>query len=114
MTEDERIQVVKALACSHMWGQDGVAGVFLEMLDKRLPAQPRWQLLYANHCQEAKREYVGVLDDDSRLTDYLRRGYWLTNHSDDGCSLFNPPPMNGLSMYVSKRLADKYRRPNQE
>lgn len=111
MTDDERIQIVKALACSHMWGQGGVASVFLEMLDARLPANPSWVRLHAEHCKEAEREHMGVLDNDDRLNEYLRRGYWLTNYDEDGCSLFNPPPMNGLCTYVSKRLADKYCRP---
>lgn len=108
MLPSERVAIVKALAASHMWGQDGVASVFLGRLDKALPSESSWGLLYSEHAKAAQRECMGVLDDEERLNNYLTRGYWLTNYDEDGCSLFNPPPMNGLATYVSKRLAEQH------
>lgn len=108
MTEDERLKIVKAVVLTGMWGHGWIVSSILENLDKTLPAEPSWRLLADTHSKHIQRESVGVLDDEQRLLDYRHRGYWLVNYNTDGCSLFNPPPMNGLAMYVSKRLAEKY------
>lgn len=77
---------------------------------QRLPLTPTWKSLFNQHDKEARREAVGVVTEGAKLEKMLRQGYWLTNWDDDGCALFNPPPMNGLAMYVSKPLAEKHRR----
>lgn len=112
MDEKEQIAICKAIAAACMWGQGGIASVILDRLDDEVEAPRKWREVYAENSKAARRESVGVLEDEERLRWYLGRGYWLTNYDEDGCSLFNPPPMNGLCMYVSKDLAEKYRRPN--
>lgn len=107
MTEEERIAICKAIAASCMWGHGGIAAVIIQALEKKLPAEVSWQQIYAENEKTAKRESVGVITDEAELQSRLRNGYWLTNWDDDGCSLFNPPPMNGLSAYVSKELAQR-------
>lgn len=112
MTEDEQAAICKAVTIACMWGHGGIASVIMEELDKVAPMPEQWQAVYNRNARAVKREHMGVLTDEARLRGYLRRGYWLTNYDEDGCSLFNPPPMNGLCMYVSKELAEKFRRPN--
>jgi hypothetical protein len=77
-----------------------------------------WHDTYSAVWKQAQRESVGVITDEEELKRYINpfstpfsygAGYWLTNFNEDGCSLFNPPPMNGLCKYVSKELAEKYR-----
>lgn len=109
MTEEEQIAACKAIAASCMWGNSGLASVIIERLDKAIPCDPTWRQVYDANAKAAKRESVGVLSDEKTLKWMLQRGYWLTNWNEDGCCLFNPPPMNGLSQYVSKELAEKYR-----
>lgn len=108
MSDDERVAICKAIAASCMWGQGGIASVIIEELDKVLPTDPSWREVYAANSKAARRESVGVLTDEARLASYLSRGYHLCNYDEDGCSLFNPPPMNGLAMYVSKELAERH------
>ena len=108
MSEDERIEVCKAVAVSCMWGHGGVGANIIERLEKALPSSPSWRELFNAHQKAARRESVGVITEERRLSDYLSRGYRLANWDEDGCSLFNPPPMNGLAAYVDKVLADKY------
>lgn len=108
MTEEERIETCKAIAVSCMWGHSGLASVIIERLDKALPSDPTWRQTYDANAKAAKRESVGVITDEKSLKSKLQRGYWLTNWDEDGCSLFNPPPMNGLAQYVSKELAEIY------
>jgi hypothetical protein len=111
MDEAERIEICRALAVSHMWGQGGVASVFLDELGKRLPCLPTWSDLYSAHVKESRREHLGVITDEDELRRRLRDGYFLTNWDDDGCSLFRAPHFGGgLSQYVSKELAEKYKR----
>lgn len=110
MDEEVRIQIVKAMAIAGMWGNSGVMHVALDSMDKRIPFVPTWRDLYSQHAKEAKREEMGVIVAEEELICWLGRGYWLTNPDDDGCSLFNPSPMNGLAKYVSRDLADKYYR----
>jgi len=108
MTEEERIEICKSIAIACMWGQGGIGSVILEAFDKRLPSEPTWHDLHNSIAEDARRESVGTIDDEEDLRWRLSRGYWLTNYDDRGCALFNPQPMNGLSKYVSKRLAEKY------
>jgi len=110
MNDFERVIICKALAEGSLWGQGGHISVLLEKLDKRLPGTPTWGQLYTEHEKNARHEYLGVITDDKILQNRLNRGCWLTNWDDDGCSLFNPPPTNGLNCYVSKELADRYKR----
>jgi len=112
MSEEERIAICKAIAASCMWGHGGIAAVIIEELDKRLPAELAWRQIYDANVKAAKRESVGVITDEAVLESRLKSGYWLTNWDDDGCSLFNPPPMNGLDAYVSKDLAERRRKPS--
>lgn len=103
---EERVEICKAIAAACMWGHGGIAGVILDDLDKRLPGNPTWRDLHAQNQKAAEREKVGVITDEAELRRWLSRGYWLTNWDEDGCMLFNPPPMNGLFKYVSKALAE--------
>lgn len=112
MDEKEQIAICKAIAEACMWGQGGIASVIIDRLDKKVEAPRKWREVYVENSKAAQRESVGVLDDEDRLRIYLRQGYWLTNYNEDGCALFNPPPMNGLCMYVTKELAEKYKRPD--
>lgn len=108
MTAEEQVAICKAIAVSCMWGQGGIATVILERMDSKGPAAPRgWMEVYLEVEKSAKRESVGVITDRAELDRWLSRGYWLCNYSEDGCALFNPPPMNGLSKYVSKELANE-------
>ena len=109
MTDAERLEVVRSIVIASMWGYGGVGQSVIEQLDKRLPAEPSWGSLQAEHSKAMRREHMGVLDDEEQLRWLMSRGYWLVNYDDDGCSLFNPPPMNGLYMYVSERLAEQFR-----
>ena len=120
MTNDEQDAICKAIAVSCMWGQGGIASVILERMDDAVPMERSWRSVYRAVRKQATRESVGVISDEEELKRYLNPfsnphayfnagRYWLTNFDEDGCSLFNPPPMNGLSKYVSKELADKYR-----
>ena len=109
MDDVERTTICKAIARSCMWGQGGIASIILDRLQEVLPTDPSWREMYREHEKAAKREAVGVIDDEDKLRFWLRRGYWLVNFDADGASLFNPPPMNGLYSYVSKDLAEKYR-----
>lgn len=68
-----------------------------------------WREVYQSVAKDARRKSIGVVTDAKELDGYLRRGYWLVNYDEDGCSLFNPPPMNGLAKYVSKELAEKHK-----
>lgn len=104
----ERLKIVESIIQACMWGHGGVASLILERLDKALPAEPSWRDLYAQNSKRVRREAVGVITDETVLVERLRRGCWLVNYDEDGCSLFNPPPMNGLASYVSKELAEKY------
>lgn len=107
MNAEEQVAICKAIAVSCMWGQGGIASVILETMDVDGPAAPRgWLEVYREVSKPARRESVGVITERAELTRLLSRGYWLCNHDEDGCSLFNPPPMNGLAKYVSKELAD--------
>jgi len=105
---EERVTICKAIAVACMWGHGGIGSVIIESLDKKLPRDPTWKQLYDANIKEAKREAVGVITDETLLRSRLERGYHLTNWDEDGCSLFNPPPMNGLSAYVAKDLAEKF------
>lgn len=105
MTEDEQKTICKEMAKACMWGQGGIASVILDKLDKALPMRASWKGVYRDNQRDAVREHMGVLDDEDELLRYMSRGYWLCN----GDSLFNPPPMNGLCMYVSDRLYQKYK-----
>lgn len=110
MTDGEQEQICRAIAVSCMWGQGGIASVILDRLDDKGPAMPkRWREVYQSVAKDAQRRQMGVITDQQELDRYLSRGYHLTNHDEDGCSLFNPPPMNGLAKYVSKELADKHK-----
>lgn len=109
MTEDERVAVCKAITISCMWGHGGIGSVILDRLDKTMPHETSWRKLHDDNAKETRRDSVGVISDRDELERKLRRGFWLTNWDEDGCALFNPPPMNGLDMYVSKPLADAYR-----
>jgi hypothetical protein len=111
MTEQEQIEICKALAVTCMWGQGGIASVFLERLDRYGPAGPKgWYETYNARAKDAKRESMGVITDKAELDRYRALGYWVTNFDEDGASLFNPPPMNGLCKYVSKELAEPLRK----
>lgn len=105
MTEAEQTTICREMAKACMWGQGGIASVILEKLDKALPMERAWKAVYDDNSRDAKREHMGVINDELELQGYLSRGYWLTN----GDSLFNPPPMNGLCMYVSPALYEKYK-----
>lgn len=106
MTAEEQVAICKAIAVSCMWGQGGIASVILERMDSNGPAGPRgWTEVYREVQKPATRESLGVITERAELDRWLGRGYWLCNYDEDGCSLFNPPPMNGLSQYVSKELA---------
>lgn len=106
MTNDEQIAICKAIAKSCMWGQSGIASVILDEFERKLPMQ--WRGVYDAHAREAKREAVGVVTDEAEVHRLLRRGYWLTNYQPGEMSIFNPPPMNGLYMYLSAELAERY------
>lgn len=113
MTEDEQIQICKVLAVLSMWGHGWVGSTVTEHLDKGGPVGARsWQDVYRENMKPAQRASVGMVTDPEMLTYYLSRGYWLCNWDEEGCSLFNPPPMNGLYRYVSKELADANRQRN--
>ena len=90
-----------------MWGHGGVASVIADKLQERFPLATSWEDVLAAVSKGAERSEVGVIDDEKELRFWLDRGYYLTNYDADGCSLFNPPPMNGLFKYVSKGLALK-------
>lgn len=110
MTDNEQKAICKAIAVSCMWGQGGIASVILDRLDANGPEGPQsWNAAYREVAKTAERESVGVIESESELRGYLSRRYWLVNFDEDGCSLFNPPPMNGLAKYVSKELAAKHR-----
>lgn len=110
MTNEEQEQICRTIAVSCMWGQGGIASVILEGLDKSGPkSEMRWRDVYQTVAKDARRQSMGVITDAKELEGYLRRGYWLVNYDEDGCSLFNPPPMNGLAKYVSKELADNHK-----
>jgi hypothetical protein len=109
VSDEDRLKIVEAIIRACMWGQGGIAGVILENLDKTAPDDLSWQALYRQNYKRVNREAVGVIVDEGVLRNYLGSGYWLVNFDEDGCSLFNPPPMNGLASYVSKELADKHR-----
>lgn len=109
MTSDEQEQICRAIAVSCMWGQGGIASVILDRLDKNGPKHDAsWREVYQSVAKDARRKEMGVIEDAGELQRYLSRGYWLVNFDEDGASLFNPPPMNGLAKYVSKELADKH------
>lgn len=110
MTDDEQEQICRTIAVSCMWGQGGIASVILEGLDKSGPKTAKlWRDVYQSVAKDARRRSMGVITDAKELEGYLRRGYWLVNFNEDGCSLFNPPPMSGLAKYVSKELADNHK-----
>jgi hypothetical protein len=110
MTNEERDDICRAIAVSCMWGQGGIASVILEELQRRVPLPDKtWAEAYNSISKAAQRDSVGVVTEQSDLDWHLQRGYWLANFDADGCALFNPPPMNGLSRYVSKELADAYK-----
>lgn len=110
MTEEEQVAICRQLAVTCMWGQSGIANVLLDGLDRNVHAPKPWREVYAEHAKSAERDAVGVITDREELNGYLRQRYWLTSFDDDGCSLFNPPPMNGLARYVSKELAGQMKR----
>ena len=115
MTNEEQEKICRAIAVSCMWGQGGIASVILEGLDKTGPkTDTSWREVYSSVAKDARRQSMGVITDAKELDGYLRRGYWLVNYDEDGCSLFNPPPMNGLAKYVSKELADKHKKRQEE
>jgi hypothetical protein len=110
MTRDEQEQICRTIAVSCMWGQGGIASVILDGLDRKGPKiDSTWREVYRSVEKDARRQSVGVITDEKELDLYLRDRYWLVNYDEDGCSLFNPPPMNGLAKYVSKELADKHK-----
>lgn len=109
MTEEEQAEVCRVIAVSCMWGHGGIAHVIMEGLDRALPQPVPWGDLYQRNQKQVTRAHVGCITEESDLDYWLSRGYWLVNFDADGCSLFNPPPMNGLHKYVSKTLAEKYK-----
>lgn len=111
MTNEERELICREIAILSMWGHGWVGSSLMDRLDKRLPGAPTWDKLYHDIADNARRDHVGRIDDEAALKWWMQRGYWLTNWDDKGCSLFNPPPMNGLCKYVSKELAEKYKSP---
>lgn len=108
MTNEEQMMICKAIARSCMWGQRGIGSVILDELQKQFPMERKWQEVHREHAKEAKREAVGVVKDEAELQFWLSRGYWLCNYEPGELSLFNPPPMNGLHMYVVGEMADQY------
>jgi len=112
MTDEEQISICKQIAVTCMWGQGGIASVLLERLQEDGPAGPRpWPEVYRENAKAARRQYIGVITDEAELRRYLSRRYDICNHDEDGASLHHPPPMGGLAYYVSKELADKFKRP---
>lgn len=109
MTNEERIIIARNITVISMWGHGWIGSTLMEKLDKEMPHDPSWSELYRQNWKRWNREHVGVLDDQRKLDDYLRRGYWLANWDEDGCALFNPAPMNGLAMYVDKKLAEQHK-----
>lgn len=115
MTRDEQEQICRTIAVSCLWGQGGIASVILDGLDRKGPnTGTTWREVYGSIAKDARRQSVGVITDEKELDRYLRDRYWLVNFDEDGCSLFNPPPMNGLAKYVSKELADKHKKRQEE
>lgn len=109
ITDDARLKIVESAVVACAWGHGGIASILLEEMDKRLPCIPTWQKLYSENHARIWREKIGVITDEEELRGYMSRGYWLVNFGEDGCSLFNPPPMNGLCKFVSKELAAEFR-----
>ena len=109
ITDEARMKIVESVVVACGWGHGGIASVLLEEMDKRLPCVPTWQKLYSENHTRIWREHIGVITDEEELRGYMNRGYWLVNFGNDGCSLFNPPPMNGLCKFVSRELAAKLR-----
>jgi len=109
MTEDGRVCVCRDVAVLSMWGHGWVGASLMDRLDKALPSETPWQELYEREREPAQRASVGTITDRTELERKLQSGYWLTNWDEKGCALFNPPLMNGLARYVSKKLADEYR-----
>lgn len=109
MTPDERNIICREIAILSMWGHGWIGSSLTEKLDKCLPQEPSWAELYGAMADNARRDHIGTITEEKELIDYLRRGYWLTNFDEIGCSLFNPPPMNGLRKYVAKPIAEKNR-----
>jgi len=60
MSETERLQVVRAIVESCMWGHGGLASGILERLDKFLPADPSWGSIFRDNQKLIRREYMGV------------------------------------------------------
>lgn len=110
VSEEDQIAICKTIAVACIWGQGGIARVIIEDLDKNVKAFAPWEATYTANSKAARREHIGVIEDEQVLLTCLNLGYWLTNYDGDGCSVFYPPPTNGLHMYVSKDLAEKYRR----
>ena len=91
-----------------MWGHGGIGSVIIDGLQKKFPTKPTWREVMDANSKTAKHEAVGVVKSEDELQRWLSQGYWLTNYEPGELSLFNPPPMNGLAMYVLGELAEKY------
>lgn len=107
MTEAECIEICKAVACACMWGHGGIGGVVIENLQRRLPLEPSWWLLYCAHKQAAEDEAVGYVKDQIELNALLSRGYRLYNYSPGRISVHNPAPMGGLYKFIVGSWADE-------
>jgi hypothetical protein len=108
MTDDEQRTICMEIAKACMWGQEGIACVILEKLQAALPMAEPWEVVYRKNTREARYQAVGVIRDEAELRKWLSRGYWLCNYQPGQLSLNNPPPMNGLAMYVVGELAEEY------
>lgn len=58
MTNEEQIEVCKAIALACVWPQGGqVSTVILEDLDERLPMERSWRHIHDVHLKEALRKF---------------------------------------------------------
>jgi RNase P/RNase MRP subunit p30 len=104
----EQEKICRAIAVTGMWGHGWVPdSLFRNFEEHGVEVERPWREVFNEVQKGAERQAVGVLDDEERLIRYLAEGYRLTNYGEDGYELFNPPPMNGLCMYVSKELSEK-------
>lgn len=109
MTNNEQAAICKAIAVSCMWGNGGIGSVILDTLQRVLPMEQKWRTVFNENVRAAQQEAVGIITDEAELRRWTKLGYWLTNYEPDRVALFNPPPMNGLFMYVTRAVADKYK-----
>lgn len=59
MTNEEQVEVCKAIALSCIWeGGGGVGTAILDELQKRLPMERPWRQVHDIHAQAALREYA--------------------------------------------------------